>query len=218
MEKPVIKISEICRLARVNEEIVIGIVKDLEAQGLISILNEEIRIIDKVGIALLAIMNGADPERTSIYLSWQDFETLVSKELTEMNIEVIKNLKLKYPKPLEIDIIGIDVISKLCYIIDCKHWSPGYSKKSKLMKETTKHLERVKLFADVCEWIIPRYNIMRKCKYFVPIIITLTDPGFRAMNGCIIVPILTLRSFITESLKYLEELRAMFIKNRCYVS
>ena len=61
---------------------------------------------DKISASVFAIQNGATIEDVSEFLSWQDFEGLVSHVLDENGFRVQKNLILTKPR-MEIDVVGI---------------------------------------------------------------------------------------------------------------
>ena len=74
---------------------------------------------DKIHASVFAITNGASIEDVSEFLSWQDFEELVSRILDENGFQVQKNLMLTKPR-MEIDVVGIKL--GIAILIDCKHW------------------------------------------------------------------------------------------------
>jgi len=215
-----IDIKELINYIKVmNHEKLRRIISGLEQCEIISIIdNKMIRINKPVELALIAIVNGADPEYVSRYITWRDFETLVAKELSELGFEIYKNIRLKIPKSLEIDVLAINTISNFCLVIDCKHWLPGYSKIRKLMSAAHRHIERTLRLADACEWLVTQYGIIRKCKYFIPVLVTLTDPKVRILLNCAIIPIALLRSFVLDMHRFIEELNILKLKNRCYIN
>jgi len=207
------------RIKIVNYETLRETISKLNQYEIISIINDEMIKVNKPAeLALILIMSGADPEHVSKYVTWHDFEALVTKELSELGFETYKNIRLRKPKALEIDILAIDTVSKFCLVIDCKHWLPGYSKIRKLMSAAHKHIERTLKLANSCEWLIRQYGIIRKCKYFVPALVTLTDLKVRTLLNCAIIPITLLRSFVFDIHKFIEELNILKLKNRCYIA
>ena len=214
-----VRFEDIIKYTRViNREKLEEFILKLEQCNVVTTTNNAIKINNLAELALIAIVNGADPEYVSRYISWRDFELLITKELRELGFEAYKSIRLKGPRALEVDILAIDVISNLCLVIDCKHWLPGYSKVKKLMLAAHKHIERMVKLNNACEWLIPRYGLIRKCKYFIPVIITLTDPRVRVLSACAIIPVALLRSFIFDIHKFIEELNILRLENRCYVS
>ncbi|MCD6340986.1 MAG: hypothetical protein J7L51_03445 [Desulfurococcales archaeon] len=170
-----------------------------------------------VPLALKAIELGADPERVSKYLNWADFEVLVTKYLSKSGFTVFRSIRFT-KRRFEVDVIGIDPISRLCLVIDCKHWKPGYRKGSKLRVAAQEHRSKVEVLARECSFIVPKYPVLTRAEYLIPIIITLTRVIKGAVNGTIIVPVLLLRDFIINLDYYVDLFRDdVLIRNPCFL-
>jgi Holliday junction resolvase-like predicted endonuclease len=76
--------------------------------------------------------------------SWKDFESFISEVFEIHGYKVRKNVRLKYLKNLEIDIIAEkrDVI----FLVECKKWKKEYSKERNLKKVVEKHKEKLENF------------------------------------------------------------------------
>ena len=98
---------------------------------------------DRISASVFAIRNGATVEDVSEFLSWQNFEELVSHILDENGFHVKKNLILTKPR-MEIDVVGIKL--GISILIDCKHWKR--MSRSALNDIVKKQVERVKSYVQ----------------------------------------------------------------------
>ncbi len=170
-----------------------------------------------VPLALKAIELGADPERISKYLNWVDFEVLVTKYLSKSGFTVFRSIRFT-KRRFEVDVVGVDPVSRLCLVIDCKHWKPGYRKGGKLRVVAQEHRFKVEVLARECGFIVSRYPALMRAEYLIPIIITLTQVIKGAINGTVIVPIFLLRDFTINLDYYADFFRdEVLIRNPCFL-
>ena len=145
---------------------------------------------DKISASVFAIQNGATIEDVSEFLSWQDFEGLVSHVLDENGFRVQKNLILTKPR-MEIDVVGIKL--GIAILIDCKHWKR--ITQSALSSIVDKQIERVKSYLKKTE-----------STYAIPVIVTLHQEKVNFVNSVPIVPIMQLSSFLDDFYGNLEKI------------
>ena len=148
---------------------------------------------DKIHASVFAITNGASIEDVSEFLSWQDFEELVSRILDENGFQVQKNLMLTKPR-MEIDVVGIKL--GIAILIDCKHWKR--MSKSALNDIVDKQTERVKSYVKKTESMSA-----------VPVIVTLHQEKVSFVNQVPIVPIIQLSSFLDEFYGNLDKMKSI---------
>jgi len=148
---------------------------------------------DKIHASVFAITNGASIEDVSEFLSWQDFEELVSRILDENGFQVQKNLMLTKPR-MEIDVVGIKL--GIAILIDCKHWKK--MSKSALNDIVDKQIERVKNYVKKTE-----------STSAVPVIVTLHQEKVNFVNRVPIVPIIQLSSFLDEFYGNLDKMKSI---------
>ena len=137
---------------------------------------------DRISASVFAIRNGATIEDVSEFLSWQNFEQLVSHILDENGFDVQKNLILTKPR-MEIDVVGIKLGGSI--LIDCKHWKR--MTQSDLNDIVSKQIERVKSYVEKTESISA-----------IPVIVTLHQEKVDFVKQVPIVPIMELSSFLDE--------------------
>ena len=148
---------------------------------------------DSISSAVFAIRNGATVEDVSEFLSWQDFEELVSRILDENGFHIQKNLILTKPR-MEIDVVGIKL--GISILIDCKHWKR--MTQSALNDIVKKQVERVKSYVQKTE-----------STSAIPVIVTLHQEKVNFVNQVPIVPIMELSSFLDEFYGNLDKMKTI---------
>ena len=148
---------------------------------------------DRITASVFAIRNGANIEDVSEFLSWQNFEELVSHILDENGFQVQKNLILTKPR-MEIDVVGIKL--GISILIDCKHWKR--MTQSALNDIVNKQVERVKRYVEKTE-----------STSAIPVIVTLHQEKVDFVNQVPIVPIMELSSFLDEFYGNLDKMKTI---------
>ena len=134
-----------------------------------------------LGYALLK--HGALPEEVSRLLSWREFERLSAALFRASGYSVRENVVLTKPRA-QIDIVAVG--DSLVLSVDCKHYRRGHapSSLSKFAKDQVR-----------------RGALLRKRLTGVPpiasVILSMSEPEGKFIEGAAVVPIRTLRSFLT---------------------
>ena len=165
-------------------------------QNGIGVLDENIvdfQNSDRIKASIFAIRNGATIEDVSEFLSWQNFEELVSRVLDENGFHIQKNLILTKPR-MEIDVVGIKL--GISILIDCKHWKR--MTRSALNDIVEKQVERVKSYVQKTE-----------STSAIPVIVTLHQENVDFVNQVPIVPIMELSSFLDEFYGNLDKMKTI---------
>jgi len=165
-------------------------------QNRIGRLNEnivEFSNSDRISASIFAIRNGASIEDVSEFLTWQNFEELVSHILDENGFQVQKNLVLTKPR-MEIDVVGIKL--GISILIDCKHWKR--MTQSALNDIVNKQVERVKSYVEKTESM-----------HAIPVIVTLHQEKVDFVKEVPIVPIMELPSFLDEFYGNLDKMKTI---------
>ena len=165
-------------------------------QNGIGVLDEnivEFQNSDRIKASIFAIRNGATIEDVSEFLSWQNFEELVSRVLDENGFIVQKNLILTKPR-MEIDVVGVKL--GISILIDCKHWKR--MTQSALNDIVNKQVERVK-----------RYVEKTDSTSAIPAIVTLHQEKVNFVNQVPIVPVMQLSSFLDEFYGNLDKMKTI---------
>ena len=162
----------------------------------IGILDEnivEFQNSDRIKASIFAIRNGATIEDVSEFLSWQNFEELVSRVLDENGFIVQKNLILTKPR-MEIDVVGVKL--GISILIDCKHWKR--MTQSALNNIVNKQVERVKRYVEKTE-----------STSAIPAIVTLHQEKVNFVNKVPIIPVMRLSSFLDEFYGNLDKMKSI---------
>ena len=148
---------------------------------------------DKILASIFAITNGASIEDVAEFLSWQNFEELVTCILEESGFQVEKNLILTKPR-MEIDVVGVKL--GIAVLIDCKHWKK--ISKSALDDIVYKQTERVKNYVSKTESTMA-----------IPVIVTLHQEKVNFVNKVPIIPVIQLSSFLDEFYGNLDKMKTI---------
>ena len=165
-------------------------------QNGIGVLDENIvdfQNSDRIKASIFAIRNGATIEDVSEFLSWQNFEELVSRVLDENGFHIQKNLILTKPR-MEIDVVGIKL--GISILIDCKHWKR--MTQSALNDIVEKQVERVKSYVQKTE-----------STSAIPVIVTQHQEHVDFVNQVPKVPIMELSSFLDEFYGNLDKMKTI---------
>ena len=165
-------------------------------QNGIGVLDEnivEFQNSDRIKASIFAIRNGATIEDVSEFLSWQNFEELVSRVLDENGFHIQKNLILTKPR-MEIDVVGVKL--GISILIDCKHWKR--MTQSALKNIVNKQVERVKRYVEKTE-----------STSAIPVIVTLHQEKVNFVNKVPIVPVMQLSSFLDEFYGNLDKMKTI---------
>ena len=165
-------------------------------QNGIGVLDEnivEFQNSDRIKASIFAIRNGATIEDVSEFLSWQNFEELVSRVLDENGFHIQKNLILTKPR-MEIDVVGIKL--GISILIDCKHWKR--MTQSALNDIVEKQVERVKSYVQKTE-----------STSAIPGIVTLHQEKVNFVNQVPIIPVMQLSSFLDEVYGNLDKMKTI---------
>ena len=160
----------------------------------------------RLKIAVRALTLGADLQRVSELLSWQEFEDVATIALERNGYDVSKNTRFKHAdRRWEMDVIGCKKPWVIC--IDCKRWKNGMSP-SALKKVAEAQIERTQSFAES----LPNIKFEIECAkwhraQFVPAILTLTVGTFKFYSMVPIVPILQLQDFLGQFPAYTGSLK-----------
>lgn len=177
-------------------------------------LSGEVCVRSLVPVAMYAIRMGCDPRKVSEYLSWRDFEEFVSEALSARGYEVVRSLRFG-PRRMEIDVLAVDTASSLALAIDCKHWSSRYSSR-KVREVASRHMQRLLELLKWCAYEAGRRPLLRRFKYSIAVIVTLSEAVRGASEGVAIVPVYYFKDFVNRLDLYVEETGISKVANPCY--
>lgn len=135
-----------------------------------------------VGYALLKM--GAPSEDVSRLLTWREFERLSAAVLRASGYSVRENVILTKPRA-QLDIVATG--NSIVLSIDCKHHRRGHSP-SDLARFARRQLVRSTLYRKKVDDPRP----------IASVILSMSEPEGRFVQGVAVVPVRTLRSFLTS--------------------
>ncbi len=193
--------------AKMPQQVAENLLQTLQKADLIYVNHDNIEVntLQRFRLATRALSLGADMERVSSFLQWQEFETMAALALEQNRYEVIQNLRFKHNgRRWEIDVVGCAKSMILC--IDCKHWHRALSL-SALERIAVEQVKRTKALADSS----PNPAFKSINGYFegakiVPIVLTLMDCRFKFYENVPIVPILQIQDFLNQLPEYIERI------------
>jgi Holliday junction resolvase len=160
----------------------------------------------RVGLAVRAIELGADYERVSGFLDWQEFERIAAVALEKYGYTVRANLRFRQSgRRWEMDVVGCRRPMVVC--VDCKHWRRGLHP-SKLKEVVEEQVRRTLAFSE----FLPNPTVRIECASwkearFVPVVLSLMPASFKFHNETPVVSILQLQDFLVQLPLCLNSLR-----------
>ena len=168
----------------------------------------EVNSANRLKLAVKAITLGADIERISDLLGWQEFEEIASLALKNNGYTVKKNTYFTHESHRwEIDVVGCSKPLVVC--IDCKHWKRAITS-SALKKMADAQIKRTGAFANS----LPNPKLRLDCTSweiakFIPVVLSLVPCAYKFYYQVPIVPILQLQDFLTQLPAYTPELKVI---------
>lgn len=205
-------IEDVNKDYRIASDIARKLLEKLQNEDLLNLQGATVKVTsdNRRRLAVKAVSLGADVERVSAFLSWQEFEDIAAIALERNSYAVVKNVRFKRAgRKWEMDIVGCKKPLVVC--IDCKHWGHGLSP-SALKRIIEAQVERARALAES----LPNVSLEIECAKwnkakFIPVVLSLTQGRFEFYDRVPIVPVLQLQDFLsqlpayTESLKYFSK-------------
>lgn len=163
----------------------------------------EVDGIQRLKLAIRAMELGADIERVSLLLEWQEFENLAAIALGQNRYGVHRNLRFKHAgRRWEIDVVGCKRPVVLSF--DCKHWRHGISS-SALEKIVKEQKERTKALSDSLPNPAVKIEFASwEMVTLIPAVLSLTEGRSRLCDGVPVVSVLQLQDFVSQVPAYIN--------------
>jgi Holliday junction resolvase-like predicted endonuclease len=194
--------------AKIASDIALKLLRRLQNDDMVYLRDNIVEADDscRLKLAVKAVALGADIERISDFLRWQEFEDIAAIALERNGYVVAKNVRFKCAgRKWEIDIVGCKKPLVIC--IDCKHWRHGMSP-SALKKIVEAQVERTRALSES----LPNISLKIECAKWdkaklVPAILVLIPGSFKFYDKVPIVPVLQLQDFLSQLPAYIESLK-----------
>jgi Holliday junction resolvase-like predicted endonuclease len=194
--------------AKLPSDIASKLLRKLQTDGMVYLSDNNVDADagSRLKLAVRAVVLGADIERVSDFLRWQEFEDIAAIALERNGYVVAKNVRFKHAgRKWEIDIVGCKKPLVIC--IDCKHWRHGMAP-SALKRIAVAQVERTRALAAS----LPHVSLEIECAKwnkakFIPTVLSLTQGSLKFYDMVPIVPVLQLQDFLSQLLAYTESLK-----------
>jgi Holliday junction resolvase-like predicted endonuclease len=196
------------RDAKIPSVIGMNLIRKMQNAGLVYLRNHHVETepLQRMKLAVHAIKLGADPERVTAFLEWNEFEH-VTATVFEMNgYTVTRNLRFKEgDRRWEIDVVACRKPIVLC--LDCKHWHRTMFP-SVMQRIAAQQIRRTESLAR----FLPNPNIYLQCSAWqsatlVPGVLSLLTGRFKFCDDVPIVSILQLPDFLMQMPAIITKLR-----------
>jgi len=186
------------------------LLQKMQNENLVYLKGDSVEVdnANRIKLAVRAASLGADIERISDLMGWQEFEEIASLALKNNGYIVKNNTHFTHEgHRWEIDIVGCNKPLVVC--IDCKHWKRAIAP-SALKKMVEAQIERTEAFANS----IPNPKLRLECAIwerakFIPVVLSLLPCNYKFYYQVPIVPILQLQDFLTQLPAYTPELKVI---------
>jgi Holliday junction resolvase-like predicted endonuclease len=179
----------------------------LQGEGLLYVRGwfVDVDSAQRLKLAIRAIQLGADMERVSRHLRWNEFENFAAISLEQDSYAVTRNLRFKQGgRRWEIDVIGSKRPLMVC--IDCKHWSRGLSQ-APLRKIVDEQVERTSALARTLPLLVEKLEVAHWEEVkLVPVVLTMATAGLKFHENVPIVPVLQFQNFLTQLPAHVDSL------------
>jgi len=136
----------------------------------------------RVTLGLAAVGYGADPQRLTRYLTWQEMEEFVSEAAEASGLSSVKNLHLKINgRRIQIDLLAYT--PSHCIIFECKRWSKRLAGQT-LDKVASQARNRTIYVAEMLAAKKPGTHAV----FFTTVVLTVYEPAVRHLGDVYILP------------------------------
>ncbi len=201
-------LENINKTAKLPASVAWKLIEKLQNEGLLYFEGDMVKADSdsRLKLAVKAVELGADVERISDFLKWQEFEDIAALALKENGYSVTKNVRFKHAgRRWEIDVVGCRKPLVLC--IDCKQWHHGMHPAT-LKRIAASQAERVQAFAES----LPNPSLSLGCAKwdkakFFPVILSLILAPSKFYDDVPVVPVLQLQDFLSQLHAYTDSLK-----------
>jgi Holliday junction resolvase-like predicted endonuclease len=206
--KQPISIEIVSKEAKIPHETVENLLEKLQNHGLIYLQSGliEVNNLERLKLAVYALQLGADVERVSNYLQWQEFEQIAVVAFERNDYRVNKNIRFTYGgRKWEIDVVACKKPLVVC--VDCKHWHKSMYP-SATRKIVEDQVQRTSALAEV----LPSISQKIGCSFWttttlIPTILSLMTGRVRFYDDVPIVSVIQIQDFLIQLPAHAGELR-----------
>jgi hypothetical protein len=191
--------------AKMPSDVCEKLLRKLQSDVLIYVNNGFVEAdgVQRLKLAVRAMELGADIERVSSLLEWQEFENVAAIALERNGYGVHRNLRFKHAgRRWEIDVVGWK--KPVVMSFDCKHWRRGISL-SALEKIVKEQWERTKALSDSLPNPAVKIEFASwEMVTLIPAVLSLTAGRSKLCDGVPVVSVLQLQDFVSHIPAYVS--------------
>ena len=205
-ENRIISIDEISDLTLISRDQVHKILEALGVEGEGPQLAEAV----KIEAILNGLKLGVDGGAIARYLSWREFEKLVTRILEEAGYDVEWNLTLSHKgERIQIDVLAYN--GNLLLLVDCKRWNKPLppSVEESVKEGQERRMLILKKIIENMSWRDEEHTV-----YLIPLVLSLYQPSKPLLGGHVFASIRNLRSAIEFIERSYFQLRHELLKIR----
>lgn len=185
--------------AKMPSSAITRLLRKLQNDGLINLKESlaEADTLNRLKLAVRAVQLGADLERVSRLLHWQEFEAIAAYSFEHNGYRVFRNVHFKHDeRRYEVDIAACQ--GKLIVCTDCKHWKRGLAP-SVLNRVIKEQVQRTFALSEALPNPKIRISILPKGPtIFIPAILTLVPTKLKLFDDVPVVSVLQSQDFLNE--------------------
>jgi Holliday junction resolvase-like predicted endonuclease/predicted transcriptional regulator len=191
--------DHIAKDAHTPTDIADEVLRKLQEKNLVEVNGNNLTTApsQRLELAIEAIKQGSDPQRTCRFLDWKEFENMAAAAFEANGYTVRRNVHFKAKdKRREIDLIACKQPRIVC--VDCKHWQHGWSRAT-IEKTVDAQAERTKALAESLQKFTDMLGLSSwTSATLIPMVVALTTNALKIHNDTPVVPVLQLQNFISE--------------------
>ncbi len=159
-------------------------------------IHGNVNVSHRLNIAIEAVNLGADMERVSRLLTWQEFEEISKESLESTGFKTRRHTVFKWlTRRYEIDLLGMK--EPIIIVADCKRWRRNQA--SRLNAAANEQLLRTEAFQRFLPEHLHQFGLQTwRSIQLIPAIIEIATREATLFDGVPIVPVLKLRSFLDQ--------------------
>jgi hypothetical protein len=212
-----VSLEAVKRDAKMPSSTIRRLLQKLQNDGLLNVQENMVKVdaLHRLKLAVRAVQSGADIERVSRPLQWQEFEAIAAYGFEHNGYHVFRNVHFKHDeRRYEMDITACQ--GQLIVCADCKHWkrSLGPSILNKVVEE---QVQRTFAFAEALP--SPKTKLRFSLKgtmTFVPTILTLVQARLKFCDDVPVVSVLQSQDFFNELPGHVHALKHLQKKMECF--
>jgi Holliday junction resolvase-like predicted endonuclease len=203
-----ISVAIVSKEAKIPRETVENLLEKFQNHGLVYLQSGMIEAnnLERLKLAVHALQLGADVERVSNYLQWQEFEQIAVVAFERNYYHVSKNVRFTYQgRKWEIDVVACKKPLVVC--VDCKHWHKSLYP-SATRKIVEDQVQRTSALAEALPHISEKIGCGSwTTTTLIPAILSLMTGRLKFYDYVPVVSVIQIQDFLIQLSAHADELK-----------